>query len=210
MSTFASSSKKTIVFIGTYTSGGSSKGIYSYELDLQNGALRQIGVAAESPNPSFLAIHPNKRFLYAVNELEGAKENGLITGFTIDAKTGKLTKINETTTGGPGPCHLSIDKTGKFVLAANYAGGSVCVAPINTQGELGADSEFIQHTGSSVNKPRQNEPHAHSINLDAHNRFAIAADLGLDKLFVYRFDAKEGKLAPNDPPFTKISPGSGP
>ena len=151
-SAFAASSNKMIVFIGTYTTGGASKGIYSYELDLQNGALRQIGVAAESPNPSFLAIHPNKRFLYAVNELEGAKENGLITGFSIDAKTGKLNKINETSTGGPGPCFVSIDKTGKFALAANYAGGSVCVAPINSKGELGPDSDFIQHTGSSVNK----------------------------------------------------------
>jgi 6-phosphogluconolactonase len=208
MSTFAASSNKMLVFIGTYT-GGPSKGIYTYELDLQNGSLREIGLAAESPNPSFLAIHPNKRFLYSVNELEG-KGNGLITGFTIDSKTGKLTKINETSTGGPGPCFLTVDRTGKFVLAANYSGGSVCAAPINERGELGPDSAFIQHAGSSVDKSRQSEPHAHSINLDAHNRFAIAADLGLDKLLVYRFDAAKGTLTPNDPPFATIAPGSGP
>jgi 6-phosphogluconolactonase len=207
----AAAAEKTLVFIGTYTQG-QSKGIYSYELNLQDGSLHQIGVAAQTPNPSFLAIHPNKKFLYSVNEVEmfQGKKAGAVTGFQIDATAGKLEKINEATSGGPGPCHLSVDKSGKFVLVANYSGGSVEVLPINDQGELGAPTSFIQHTGSSVNKERQGEPHAHSINLDAHNRFAITADLGLDKLFVYRFDSQKGTLSPNDPPFTRLAPGSGP
>ena len=207
----AVAAEKALVFIGTYTQG-SSKGIYSYELNLQDGSLHQIGLAAEIASPSFLAIHPNKKFLYAVNEIEnfGGKKAGAVTGFRIDSKASTLSKINDATSGGPGPCHLSVDKSGKFVLVANYSGGSVEVLPINEKGELGAPSSFIQHTGSSVNKERQGEPHAHSINLDAHNRFAITADLGLDKLFVYRFDSANGTLSPNSPPFAQVAPGSGP
>lgn len=202
---------KINVFIGTYT-GGPSKGIYSYELNLQDGSLHQAGLAAEIASPSFLAIHPNKHFLYAVNEVEnfGGQKAGAVTGFKIDSSGTKLEKINDATSGGPGPCHLSIDKSGKFVLVANYSGGSVEVLPINNKGELGRPTSFIQHTGSSVNKQRQGEPHAHSINLDPRNHFAVVADLGLDKVFVYRFDSKNGNLAPNDPPFTSLAPGSGP
>jgi 6-phosphogluconolactonase len=202
---------KIHVFIGTYT-GGPSRGIYSYELNLQDGSLRQVGLAAEISSPSFLAIHPNKRFLYAVNEVEnfGGQKAGAVTGFKIDGSGTKLEKINDATSGGPGPCHLSVDKSGKFVLVANYSGGSVEVLPINNKGELALPTSFVQHTGSSVNKQRQGEPHAHSINLDAKNRFAVAADLGLDKLFVYRFDSKSGNLTPNDPPFAALAPGSGP
>ncbi len=202
---------KINVFIGTYT-GGPSKGIYSYELNLQDGSLHQVGLAAEIASPSFLAIHPNKHFLYAVNEVEnfGGKKAGAVTGFKIDSSGTKLEKINDATSGGPGPCHLSVDKTGKFVLVANYSGGSVETLPINEKGELGQPVSFIQHNGSSVNKQRQGEPHAHSINLDPKNHFAVVADLGLDKVFVYRFDEKTGKLTPNDPASASLAPGSGP
>jgi 6-phosphogluconolactonase len=201
---------RQLVFVGTYT-GGQSKGIYSYELDTSNGTLRQIGLAAETPSPSFLAIHPNKQFLYAVNEVDnfGGKKAGSVTGFRIDPQSGKLTQINSATSGGSGPCHLTVDKNGKFVLLANYGGGSVEVLPINENGELGDPTAFIQHTGSSANQQRQGEPHAHSINLDAQNRFAVAADLGLDKLLIYQFDER-GRLSPNDPPFASLAPGSGP
>jgi len=200
-----------MVLIGTYT-GGPSKGIYSYELNLQDGSLDQLGLAAEIPSPSFLAIHPNKHLLYAVNEIENydGKKAGAVTGFKIDSNGTKLEKINDATSGGPGPCFVSVDKSGKFVLVANYTGGSVEVLPINDQGELGQPTTFIQHSGSSVNKQRQGEPHAHSINLDANNRFAIAADLGLDKLLIYRFDPKAGTLKPNEVPFVSLAPGSGP
>jgi 6-phosphogluconolactonase len=202
---------KINVFIGTYT-GGPSRGIYSYELNLEDGSLRQVGLAAEIASPSFLAIHPNKRFLYAVNEVGnfGGQKAGAVTGFKIDASGTKLEKINDATSGGPGPCHLSVDKSGQFVLIANYSGGSVEALPINDKGELGQPTSFIQHTGSSVNKQRQGEPHAHSINLDLKNRFAVVADLGLDKVFIYRFDSDKGSLVPNDSPFASLAPGSGP
>lgn len=201
----------TLVFIGTYT-GGPSKGIYAYELNEQTGSLKPMGLAAETPSPSFLAIHPNKPLLYAVNEVENYKgqKAGSVTGFRIDKQAGKLSQINDATSGGPGPCHLSIDKSGKYVLVANYSGGSVELLPINKEGELGQPASFIQHTGSSVNKQRQGEPHAHSINVDAGNHFAVTADLGLDKLFVYRLDVHQGKLTPNEPPFARLAPGSGP
>jgi 6-phosphogluconolactonase len=204
--------EKLHVFLGTYTEG-ESKGIYDYELDLKAGTLKKSGLAAETPGPSFLAISPNKRFLYAVNEVDTfkGKKAGSISGFSIDPHSGKLTAINQSTSGGPGPCFVTVDQTGRNVLVANYGGGSVCVVPINDKGELAAEpSAFVQHTGSSVNKERQSEPHAHSIYLDPSNRFAIAADLGLDKLLVYRFDAQKGTLSPNLPPSAAIAPGSGP
>jgi 6-phosphogluconolactonase len=207
----ANAAEKMLVFIGTYT-GGASKGIYSYELNLNDGALRQIGLAAEIPSPSFLAIHPNKEFLYTVNEVGNFRGSptGSVTGFRIDPTSGMLTRINDTTSGGSGPCHITVDHTGKYALVANYGGGSVAALPINERGELGEPTAFIQHEGSSVNKQRQNAPHAHSINLDARNRFAVAADLGLDKLLVYRFDHTKGTLTPNSPPATAVAPGAGP
>jgi len=207
----AATPDKMLVFIGTYT-GGPSKGIYTYELNLPDGHLRPTGLAAETPSPSFLAIHPSKQFLFAVNELDEyqGKRAGAVTGFRLDAKSGKLTQINQVSSGGAAPCYISIDKKGRFALVANYNGGSVTVLPISQNGELGAPSAFVQHTGSGVTKSRQAEPHAHSINLYAANRFAIAADLGLDKLLVYRFDAEAGTLTPNTPPFTQVAAGSGP
>ena len=140
-----------------------------------------------------------------VSTLNG-KSAGGVTAFAIDATTGKLTSLNQQSSGGPGPCYLVVDKTGKNVLVANYGGGSVEVLPIKPDGSLGAATAFIQHTGSSVNSQRQKEPHAHSINLDSANRFAVAADLGLDKLLVYRFDADKGTLVPNDLPSASVAP----
>ena len=205
LTSLAAEPDKMLVFIGTYT-GGESKGIYTYELSMGEGALKQIGLAAETPSPSFLAIHPNKQFLYAVGEAG----NGSVSAFKIDAASGKLTKLNDASSRGGGPCHLVVDKAGKNVLVANYGGGSVAVLPIKDDGSLSEASAFIQHTGSSVNQRRQKEPHAHSINLDAANRFAFVADLGLDKIMIYRFDPENGSLTENDPPFVKVAPGGGP
>lgn len=205
------SPEKMWVYVGTYT-GAKSKGIYLFELNTATGALTPSGVAAEIPSPSFLALAPNKRFLYAANEVPNfaGKSSGAVSAFAIDAATGKLTALNQQGSGGPGPCHLVVDASGKNVLVANYSGGSVAVLPVESDGRLRPASSFIQHTGSSVNPDRQKEPHAHSINVDKANRFAVAADLGLDKLFVYQFDYQAGTLKPNDPPFTAIAPGSGP
>lgn len=202
--------EKMLVYIGTYT-GPKSKGIYLYELTMKDGSLRPLGLAAETASPSFLAIHPNKKFLYAVGEIANfqGKSAGAVSAFAIE-EDGKLRALNSQSSGGGGPCHLSVDSTGQNVLLANYGGGSVEVVPIAPDGSLKAPSAFIQHHGSSADKSRQGEPHAHSINLDKSNKFAVAADLGTDELFVYRFDAAKGSLNPNSPPSTKLKPASGP
>ena len=205
-------SKNTLrVYVGTYT-GADGGGINISELDLNSGKLSPSRVAAETVNPSFLAIHPSRKFLYAVgevSELDGKKTGG-VSAFAVDPKSGDLTRINQQSSGGAGPCHLVVDATGKNVLVANYGGGSIACLPINDDGSLKPASKFIQHQGSSVDPGRQAGPHAHSINLDANNRYAVVADLGLDKLMVYRFDPDKGSLVPNDPPSTSLPPGGGP
>jgi 6-phosphogluconolactonase len=198
------------VYVGTYT-GKVSKGIYTLTLDLSAGKLSDPQLAAETTSPSFLAVHPSNKFLYAVNEVPtfNDQKTGSVTAFSI-APDGKLTPLNAQPSAGTGPCHISLDNAGKFALVANYGGGSVAVLPIASDGKLQPPVSSIQHAGSSVNPRRQKEPHAHSINLDARNRFAFAADLGLDKILVYGFDARTGKLSPNDPPHAAVAPGSGP
>lgn len=198
-------------YIGTYT-GGESEGIYVSELDLATGALAEPRLASAATNPSFVALHPNGRYLYAVGEVSDfdGKKTGAVSAFAIDRETGLLTLLNQQPSRGTGPCYVVVDAAGKNVLVANYGGGSVAALPIGADGRLDAATGFVQHTGSSVNQPRQAGPHAHSINLDAANRFAVAADLGLDKLLVYRFDPTAGTLTPNDPPATSVAAGAGP
>ena len=194
----AADSAKFWVFVGTYTDG-KSKGIYRMEFDPATGKLSEPALAAALDSPSFLAVHPTHKFLYAVNEVSGKKAGG-VTSFALDPESGKLTKLNEQSTIGDGPCHLVVDATGKNVLVANYGGGSVAVLPIGPDGKLGPASDFIQHTGKVFDPKRQGSPHAHSVNLDKANRFAVVADLGLDRVFVYKLDPIHGKLTPNDPP----------
>jgi 6-phosphogluconolactonase len=203
--------QKLTVYLGTYTGGG-SEGIYRSELDLASGKLSEPALAAKIDNPSFLAIHPSKRYLYAVGEVGnfGGKKAGAVSAFAIEASSGNLTLLNQQSSEGSGPCHISIDRTGKAALVANYGGGSVASLPIGEDGKLGAAASAIQHEGSSVNKSRQAGPHAHSINLDAGNRFAFACDLGLDKVLVYKFDPATAKIVPNDPPHAATPPGGGP
>jgi len=200
-----------LAYIGTYT-GKNSKGIYVFRFNAATGKLAPIGLAAESNNPSFLAIHPNYRFLYAsieVGDLDGQK-NGAVAAYSIDRTTGKLTFLNQVSSHGVGPCHVTVDKTGKNLFVANYDGGSIAVLPIGADGKLGEASTAIQHHGSSVNKERQEGPHAHCIQPSPDNRFALVADLGLDEVLVYRFDPTKGTLTPNDPPFGKTPAGAGP
>jgi 6-phosphogluconolactonase len=220
MSTIASAEDaktpaKYRVYIGTYTGktslGNESKGIYASELDLASGKLSEPVLVAETKSPSFLALHPDGKHLYAVGEIAdfGGKNVGAVSAFAIeDAKTGKLKLLNQASSGGAGPCHLVVDKAGKLVLAANYGGGSCCAVAIKADGSLGEQTGFVQHEGKSVDAGRQKEPHAHSINVSPDNRFAFCADLGLDKVLVYKIDG--GKLTPNDPPAGKTAPGSGP
>jgi 6-phosphogluconolactonase len=202
---------KLLVYIGTYTSKGGSEGIYRLELDLQTGKLSTPVLAGKSTNPSFLALHPNGKYLYAVGEISdfGKKSTGAISAFAIDDK-GDLKLLNQQSSEGAGPCHVVVDKAGKFVFCANYGGGSCAVLPIDKDGKLGKATAAVQHKGSSVNPARQRQPHAHSINLDPANRFAFVADLGLDKVLVYRFDADKGTLTANDPPAASVQPGAGP
>jgi len=202
---------KYLVYVGTYTVRG-SKGIYAYRYDASTGQLEDLGLAAETPSPSFLAISPNHKFLYTANETNEyqGQSSGIVSAFSIDAKTGKLTLLNQKASRGASPCHISLDHTGKFVLVANYTGGNLAVFPVEEDRRLGEASDFIQHIGSGPNHDRQEKAHAHWIDLSADNRFVLNADLGLDEVFVYHFDASKGKLTPNDPPFAKVGPGAGP
>jgi len=202
---------KLRVYIGTYTSGG-SKGIYLSELDLASGALSPPALVGETPNPSFVSIHPSGRYLFAVNEVGNfqGQKSGSVTAFSIDPKSGGLTQLNQQSSRGDGPCFITVDRTGRNVLVANYGSGSIAALPVGADGRLAEATAAIQHQGSSVDKGRQEGPHAHSINLDKGNRFAFAADLGLDKVLVYKFSPAKGTLTPNDPPSASVAPGSGP
>jgi 6-phosphogluconolactonase len=204
--------KPYLVYVGTYTNKTASKGIYVYNFDPGTGKLTSLGVAAESEDPSFLAVHSSGKYLYAVNEIDhfDDKKSGAASAFSIDQKTGKLTLLNRAATRGAGPCHISLDKSGKFALVANYDGGSVATFPVHPDGTLGEAADFVEHRGSSADKERQAAPHAHWIGTSPDNRFALAADLGLDEILIYHFNATKGTLAPNDPAFAKLNPGSGP
>jgi 6-phosphogluconolactonase len=204
---------KYLFYVGTYTENGSkSKGIYAYRYDAATQEITPLGLAAEATNPSWVTLHPNGRFLYAVNEVPnfGGPNSGGLSAFSIDRATGKLTFLNEVSSRGADPCYITVDKTGKYVLVANYTGGSIATFPISEDGKLGEVSAFVQHTGHGPDAKRQEAPHAHSIDLSPDNRFAVVDDLGLDRLLVYKFDASKGTLTPNDPPFAKLDPGAGP
>src|ERR1700676_1339069 len=205
--------RKYIFYVGTYTEDGSkSKGIYRSRFYAETGQTTSLGLAAETTNPSFVALHPNGRFLYAVNEVGNYKgpNSGGVTAFSIDRATGRLTFLNEVASRGADPCYITVDKTGKYVLVANYTGGSIVAFPILEDGKLGEASAFVQHTGHGTNPERQEKAHAHSIDLSTDNRFAMVDDLGLDELLVYKFDSAKGSLTPNSPPFVKLDAGAGP
>ena len=207
----AAGPQEYIAYIGTYT-GKKSKGIYAFRLNTGSGALSPIGLVAESPNPTFLDVHPGGKFLYAANEVDkfNGKASGAVTAYAVDSTSGKLTKLNEQPSGGPGPCHVSVDRNGKALFVANYGGGSIASYRIKRDGSLSEIVTFIQHEGSSKNPQRQEGPHAHCILAAPENRFVFAADLGLDQILCYTFDAGTGKLAPNDPPYALAAPGAGP
>jgi len=194
-----------ILYVGTYT-GGESKGIYGFELDVKTGKLEPLGLLAATENPSFLALNPAGTHLYAVNEMEA----GTVSAYEITDEGRGLRALNTQSAQGSAPCHLSVDATGKNVLFANYGSGNVGVIRIAADGSLGERTTLVQHEGSSVDASRQKAPHAHSINLDPANMVAVAADLGADKVFAYAFDASKGTLVPAKEPFVKLAPGSGP
>ncbi len=197
--------KTHLVYVGPYT-GQTSKGIYAYHFDDATAKLDTIGLVAEIGSPSFLAIHPSQRFLYAVSE--GAQ--GSVAAYTIDRPSGKLTHLNTVSAKGGGPCHVAVDKTGHTVAVANYNTGSIAAFPVSADGSLGEATAFDQHHGSSANPQRQKGPHAHCVVFSPDNRFLMSCDLGLDKILIYRFDPEKSTLVANDPPFGTVKPGSGP
>jgi 6-phosphogluconolactonase len=203
--------KQFLVYFGTYT-GTNSKGIYVSRFDAASGKLSAPMLAAESVNPSFLAIAPDHRFLFSANETESFanKPGGSVTAFKLDARTGKLEFLNQQPSAGTDPCHIVVDDTGKYVLVANYSSGSVTVLPVQTSGLIGAPTVTVQHHGSSVNQKRQTGPHAHCIAMDAANHRVFACDLGLDKVMIYRLDESTGQLVANENPSVELKPGSGP
>jgi 6-phosphogluconolactonase len=192
-----------ILYVGTYT-GPESKGIYAYSYDAATGKLTPLGVAAETANPSFLAIDSTRKFLYAVNEGHDYKgeNSGAVTAFSIDdRKTGKLTELNEVSSHGADPCYISFDRTGKYALVANYSGGTVAAFALAADGRIGEASSVVKDAGElGPNKARQEAPHAHFIQASAHNRFVYVADLGLDRVLIYKFDAAKGTLTAGGPP----------
>ena len=198
-------------YVGTYTSG-KSKGIYLYSLNLTSGKLKYVATTEGVKDPSFLAVAPSHRYLYAVNEVEefGGKKSGALSSFAIDQRTGNLKLLNQQPSLGGAPCYLFVDRGGRFVLVANYSGGNVAVLPIRSDGSLGEATDLKQDLGSSINAERQEGPHAHCVVLDAANRFAYACDLGTDKIMIFRFDSRRGKLIPNKTPWVQVKPGGGP
>jgi len=204
--------KAPTVLIGTYTEkeGSQSKGIYVYRMEPSSGELTFEWESKGILNPSYLALHPQRRFLYAVNEVQtfGGHEGGGVTALSIDPGSGELHLLNAYSSEGKDPCYISIERTGRFALVANYSGGNAAMLPIQADGELGPATDIAQHTGSSVHPERQTAPFVHSILPDPTNRFAIAADLGADKLVLYEMDLEQGKL--NKHTEIDVRPGSGP
>ncbi|HXW93756.1 MAG TPA: lactonase family protein [Terriglobales bacterium] len=198
------------VYVGTYTEHG-SKGVYAYRFDPVAGEFASLGLAVESVEPSFLAIAENGKFLYAVNEITNynGQPSGAVSAFAIQPRTGKLVPLNQVSSRDAGPAHITLDRSGHYALVSNYELGSVAVFPVLQDGRLGEASAFVRHKGSSVNPERQRGPHAHAVALSPDNRFAVVADLGLDELLVYRFDAAGGSLG-RQPQIVKTVPGAGP
>jgi 6-phosphogluconolactonase len=197
-----------LVYIGTYT-GPKSEGIYAFRFDTARGVLEPLGLAAKTPNPSFLALHPSRSYLYAVNEVstfDGA-QTGSVTAFQRTPGSHLLHAINQQPSGGGGPCHLTLDPAGAHLLVANYGGGSIADLAVGADGRLGAP-RVVQHSGSSVDPKRQKGPHAHMVEIDPARRFVLAADLGLDRVLVYRFDDRSGLGARASEGV--LEPGSGP
>ena len=207
--------KSAMLYIGTYTRweahvDGHGEGIYVYRFDPATGQLHHRSTLSDVVNPSFLAIEPRGKYLYAVNELTREEEgSGTVSAFAIDPDTGGLSFLNKQKTDGLAPAYVSTDKTGQFAFVANYATGNVAVLPVQPNGELRPLSDLQQHHGSGPD-PRQDGPHAHSILPDPAGRFVLSADLGTDQIMIYAFDASQGRLLPHDPAAYVVAPGSGP
>lgn len=204
--------KEYWVYIGCYTNSNKSTGIQLFRFDARSGKLSAAGVAGEVANPSFVDFHPSGAYLYSVSEISNmnGQKTGGVSAFSIDRKTGKLTLINGAPSRGAGPCFVRVDHTGRMAMVANYGSGSTASLPIKADGSLGESASFHQFTGSGPNPRRQREPHAHSATFSPDNRFGVVADLGTDRLMVFRVDPAKATMTPNTPPSFSTPPGSGP
>ena len=201
-----------LLYVGTYTVGTRSEGIYLVRMDRRSGRLQRVGSVDAGANPSFLGTHPNGRCLYAVKELEqyNGQPTGAVSAFAIAKDTGALTRLNDQPSGGGAPCFVSVDKSGRVALVANYAGGSLALLPIQANGALAPAAHVVQHTGKGPNAERQAAPHAHCILADPSNRFALAADLGADRVFVYHLDLEGRSLRHIEEGDAVMRAGAGP
>lgn len=201
-----------LLYVGTYTAGSRSEGVYLVRMDRRSGQLRRVGSVAAGANPSFLAIHANGRVLYAVNELEQyqGRSTGAVSAFAIESMTGALTRLNEQPSDGGAPCYLSVDRSAQVVLVANYVGGNLALLPIQPNGALAPVAHVVQHTGKGPNVEHQQAPHAHCVLADPSNRFVLAADVGVDRVFVYRLDLDGKSLRHVDGGDAVMRPGAGP
>ena len=207
----AAASSEHLLFAGTYTGKG-SKGIYLTKFNSDSGRIAEFELAAETESPSFLAIHPNRRFLYAVNEVDKfqGQNAGSVSSFTMDHVTGKLTPLNRVSSRGSGPCHVALDRTGKTLGVANYGAGSFAVYGVGSTGMISAGAQAVKVHGKGPNKERQEAPHTHSVNFSPDNATLIVADLGTDQLLIYHLKAATAGISPADPPVAMVEPGSGP
>jgi 6-phosphogluconolactonase len=199
------------LLIGTYTSG-KSEGIYVYSFNSETGDFKPVS-SIKSSNPSFLAVSPNQQYVYAVNENSDSTRfttGGSVAAFSFDAQTGTLKEINKQFSGGKHPCHIAVDNTGKWVAAGNYSSGNLAILHVNADGGTDSSTEVIQHEGSGPDKIRQPGPHVHSANFSPDNKFLFVPDLGIDKVMIYKFNSKTGRLKPAATPFYQCNPGSGP
>ncbi len=181
-------------------------GLHAFRLDPDNGRLARLVSTGGIADPSYVAIHPDGEHLYAVSE----RADGMAAAFRLDRRTGALEPLDRQSTCGSAPCHLTVHPTGRLLFVANYASGTVAVLPIREDGSLGPASDVVRHVGSSIHPTRQKVPHPHSVAIDPSGRFALVADLGIDRVAVYRIDLKAGKLSPADPPSVAVPPGQGP
>lgn len=200
-----------LLLVGTQTSGA-SKGVYAYSFDGTAGELKQIGLAAEADNPTFLALAPNGRTVLVANELDTyeGKSGGAVSSYTLDRLSARLTKLNEVASQGGGTCHVAFDRTGRSAFAANYGGGSAASFSVGAEGRLSPAVSFFQYTGSGPDAQRQKAPHAHRVTVSPDNRFLLVNDLGLDVIHIYKLDAGTAKLTPNEPAVWRSTPGAGP
>jgi len=198
------------LFVGTYTNKNDSKGIYVYRFDAATGEMRPVSTAA-TENPSYLAIAPGGKYVYAVNENDGAKPGG-VSAFSFDKQTGQLRPLNHQLSGGDDPCYVSIDTHRRWVMVANYSGGNLAALPVHTDGSLAPLTQLIQHTGAGPNKQRQEKAHVHSVIFTPDEKYLLSADLGLDKIAVYRFNSTASTHPLTAPADSAVhtQPGSGP